>query len=112
MMNVEKQSVTLNPLVGLGLFLLGVKVLDSMLEPHDTINYYLKYRGRIVYHGICYEDRFDARMREHSRKGRIIYDECMYGSPTTRNQALTIERKRIDRDCPKYNNHHNWKYSY
>jgi hypothetical protein len=89
----------------------GLYVAGSILEglfssESDTVNYILKYRGRVVYHGICYEDRLDARLNEHRRNG-IRYDECVYSEAKPRSRACNLERKRIRRDRTEYNIHHN-----
>ncbi len=84
------------------------EVINQLLTiEKDTINYELWYRGRLVYHGICFEDRLDARLYEHQYSGKV-FDECIFGEPTTQDRAKHIEQKRIRKDRPRYNVQHNF----
>ncbi|MBE2290230.1 MAG: hypothetical protein IAE95_11790 [Chitinophagaceae bacterium] len=82
-------------------------ILDSLFSPKDTVNYKLRHRGKTVYHGVCYEDRLDARIYEHECDGKV-FDNCTYDEAKSRAQALEIERKRIRRNRTKYNIQHNF----
>ena len=91
----------------LGGIYVGAKILDGFSgEEHDTINYTLWYRGKKVYHGVCYIDRLEARINEHALSGKK-FDKYTYGTAKPRSRALNVERKKIYRDIPKYNIHHN-----
>ncbi len=90
-----------------GAIWLGAKVLDAITTPHDTVNYALYRKKRLVYHGVTYEDRLDMRLDEHEGCGKV-FDDCVYDDAKPRRQALSLERKRIRRDKPVYNKHHNW----
>ena len=90
-----------------GLIVFGIIALEKILnEPKDTVNYTLYYRGKKMYHGISYEDCFNARIDKHERAGIIPFDDCVYDYPKTRTKAMDLERKRINRDQTPYNNHH------
>jgi hypothetical protein len=85
----------------------GAAILDSLTgEEHDTVNYTLWYKGKKVYHGICYADRLEARINEHFSSGKK-FDNYTCGSSKPRSRALNLERKKIYRDIPRYNIHHN-----
>jgi hypothetical protein len=96
-----------NPLLKLGAIALGIYVLNQLTKDNDTLNYTLWYRNKLVYHGICYADRLDARLNEHELRG-IIFDEHDYDYAKPRAAELIKERKLIQKDCPKYNIHHNY----
>jgi len=97
-----------NALLKLGAIILGAYVLNSLLSTdNDTVNYILWHKKRIVYHGICYIDRMDARLNEHELRG-LIFDEFDYDHAKPRTKAQVLEQKRIQRDKPKYNVHHNY----
>ncbi|MFB9844009.1 hypothetical protein [Mucilaginibacter ginsenosidivorans] len=66
------------------------------------MNYVLWHKNHIVYNGICYEDRMDARLNEHEVRG-LVFDEYDFDDAKPREKALTIERKLIRRDRPKCN---------
>jgi hypothetical protein len=94
-------------LLKLGLIIAGALVFDKLTnESDDTVNYTLYYKGKKVYHGISYEDCFQERINQHERAGIIRFDYCEYDYPKTRTTALALERKRINRDQTRYNNHH------
>lgn len=89
-----------------GLVFAGIIILNEILNvKNDTVNYKLRHRGRIVYHGICYENMLDARMVEHDCSDKR-FDEIIYDDAKPRETAARLERKSIRRDRPKYNNHH------
>lgn len=75
-------------------------------KSQNTVNYTLKNRGKNVYEGITYEERVHTRIREHIADGKR-FDDFSTSSPRTREKALIIEKARIQRKNPKYNNHHN-----
>lgn len=84
---------------------LGSDLLFGDLEEEDTVNYVLRNNGRIVYHGIAFEDRIENRIAEHRLDGKV-FDNFSYGKPKAREMAEQLEKKRIKRDKPKYNKHH------
>jgi hypothetical protein len=95
-------------LLNLSAVILCAYVLNSLLSTdNDTVNYILWHKRRIVYHGICYVDRMDARLNEHELRG-LIFDEYDYDHAKPRNRAQAVEQIRIKRDKPKYNVHHNY----
>jgi len=97
-----------NALLKFGAIILGAYVLNTLLSAdNDTVNYILWYKRRIVYHGICYTDRIDSRLNEHELRG-LIFDEFDYDHAKPRTKAQILEQKRIKRDKPKYNIHHNY----
>lgn len=96
-----------SPLLKLGAIALGIYALNQLSQEHDTVNYTLWYRNKLVYHGICYADRIEARLNEHELRG-IQFDEYDYDHFKPRARALIQERKLIQRDRPKYNFHHNY----
>jgi hypothetical protein len=95
-------------LLMLGVIFLGAYALNSYLtRDHDTVNYVLFYKNRVVYHGVCYEDRLEARLDEHERRG-LIFDEYDFDHAKPRQKALLVEKRKIRRHGPKYNIHHNF----
>lgn len=42
-----------SPLVKLGAIALGIYVLDNLFNNHDTLNYTLWHKKKLVYHGIA-----------------------------------------------------------
>lgn len=96
-----------SPLLKLGIFALAIYAISKLAEEHDTTNYTLWYRNNLVYHGICYTDRLEARLNEHEMRG-IIFDEYDYDDAKPRATALSKEYKLIQLDRPRYNVHHNY----
>ena len=99
-------------LLGFGLVIGAGYVCASLLDAifgnsNDTVNYKLKNKGRLVYHGICFEDILDARLNKHANSGKK-FDECVYDQAKPRHVASSLEKKRIRRDRPKYNIHHKY----
>jgi len=82
------------------------KVIETLSFENDTCNYTLYHKRKLVYHGVAYEDRLDARLCEHQLSGKI-FDDCVYDYARPRHKALKIERNRIKKDRPKYNIQHN-----
>jgi|SRR5579863_1397986 len=102
------ESPDIKPFVRVTGLVLGLYVLNSLFDNgSDTVNYILWHKKRIVYHGICYADRVDARLNEHVSNG-FVFDEYDYDRAKPRLKARQLEKKRIMRDKPKYNNHHNY----
>ncbi len=99
-------------LLGVGASYIFINLLGSVstsedeYEEEDTVNYALYWKRKLVYHGIVYEDRLDARLYEHEYNGKI-FDHCVFDHPRTRSHARRVEQKRIRRDHPKYNVQHN-----
>jgi hypothetical protein len=62
-----------NTLLKVALFGLAIWGVDKIInyEPKDTVNYRLIHRGKIVYEGICFGDRINARINEHKKGGKI-----------------------------------------
>ena len=81
------------------------KIIDAITAEHDTVNYSLYRKRQLVYHGIAYEDRLDARLNEHAKDKK--FDDCIYDHAKPRHRAAKLERKRILRDRPVYNIQHN-----
>jgi hypothetical protein len=104
-LNYVNQNQT-NPLVKLGLIALGIYALTKISEEYDTINYTLLHRNKLVYHGICYVDRLEARLNEHKLRG-ILIDRYDHDHAKPRTAAIAKERRLIQRDRPKHNIHYN-----
>lgn len=73
---------------------------------NDTVNYTLYDRDEIVYEGIAYEDRIEARIKEHLSNGKF-FDSFENDKAIPRIDALKKEKKRIKMLNPKYNIQHN-----
>jgi len=101
--NTNNQS----PLLKIGAITFGLYALNSILtKGHDTINYSLWYKNRLVYHGICYVDRIETRLNEHEFNG-LIFDQYDHDHAKPREKARAKEARLIKRDSPKYNYQHN-----
>ena len=107
---MEKNYAEKTPFEKLVLFAgtvwVAAKIIDAVFPPHDTVNYKLYYKKRLVYHGVTFEDRLDARLCEHEASGKV-FDDCVYDDAKPRKRALNIERRKVRRDRPAYNIHHN-----
>jgi len=77
-------------------------IISFLINPRDTVNYILRFRGKRVYDGIAYEDRIDKRISEHAQDGKI-FDHVHIDEPNTRERARDLEKKRIRRFKSKYN---------
>lgn len=75
-------------------------------SPNDTVNYQLKQKKKVVYHGIVYDERFDARIQEHIVSGKI-FTNCTRDIKKPRVEALELEKDLIVKNKPLYNIHHN-----
>lgn len=84
----------------------GAVVAELFGEPDDTVNYTHYHKGKVVYHGITYEDRLNKRTSEHRNSGKK-FDRVKCSEPKPRSEALAHEKKMIKRHKPKYNTHHN-----
>ncbi len=104
---MSSAKVLLHIAAAVGATIAIANILDKLFSPKDTVNYKLRYRGQTVYHGVCYEDRLDARIYEHECDGKI-FDNCVYDEAKSREKALEIERKRIRRNRTIYNIQHNF----
>lgn len=89
-----------------GALWVAAKVIDALTTPHDTVNYSLYRKRKLVYHGIAYADRLDSRLYEHESCGKM-FDDCVYDEAKPRHKAAGLERKRIAKDRPLYNIQHN-----
>ena len=106
-MDQNNNNINWKGLFTFGAVLFGAYALSNdNSEEEDTINYRLKHRGKIVYEGICYEDRYFARMAEHRRNG-LKFDSHSRSKRKPRSLALDHEESRIRRNKPRYNAHHN-----
>jgi hypothetical protein len=68
-------------------------------SPNDTVNYSHYFKGKRVYEGITYEDRFEKRMKEHKRNGKR-FTKVIKDSAKPRIEALKIEKERINTFSP------------
>jgi len=68
----------------------------------DTVNYTLCKGDKRVYEGITFIDRKQERITEHRRGGKD-FDKMCCDKPLTRKESYDIERKRIERFKPPYN---------
>ena len=84
----------------------GLALAEIFGCPNNTVNYSLRWRGKVVYHGITFRHRIPQRAQEHQRSGKV-FDEIIVGSPVSRTTALKKEKRWIKRDAPKYNIQHN-----
>lgn len=97
-----------DPAVGASKWGIGGLLFSTLLsEENDrnTVNYALQKKDKLVYHGITDKERKAKRILEHKYDGKV-FDSVVFGSPKTREDAARIEKKRIQRDKPKYNKHH------
>jgi hypothetical protein len=99
----KQQNARSKGLLGAGIAFGGSFLIEG---PDDTVNYTLKHKGRLVYHGITKENRLDKRLNEHERSGKK-FDVVWYDDPKPRATALDSEKRYIQRYGPKYNVHHN-----
>jgi hypothetical protein len=107
----NKESISI-PFFLKGLFLggLGGYSFASIFgSPNDTVNYSHYFKGKRVYEGITYEDRFENRMKEHKRNGKR-FTKVIKDSAKPRIEALKIEKERINTFSPINNILHNNKY--
>jgi hypothetical protein len=84
----------------------GAVVAEIVGEPSDTVNYTHYHKGKVVYHGVTYEDRLDKRTDEHRKSGKK-FDKVVFSEPKPRSEAFAHERKMINKHRPKNNIHHN-----
>jgi hypothetical protein len=77
-------------------------------SPNDTVNYSHYFKGKRVYEGITYEERFEKRMKEHKRNGKR-FTKVIKDSAKPRIEALKIEKERINTFSPINNILHNNK---
>lgn len=80
--------------------------LACLLRSNDTVNYTHFNKGKRVYEGITYADRFDTRMAEHKLSGKI-FTRVVKDAPKPRIIALKLEKERILKYKPENNIHHN-----
>ncbi|WP_136465210.1 hypothetical protein [Flagellimonas onchidii] len=71
-------------------------------SPNDTVNYTHYYKGKRVYEGITYADRFKKRMAEHRRSGKL-FTRVVKDKPKPRIEALKLEKENIIRYKPSNN---------
>ena|ERR1700752_3998881 len=84
----------------------GLIASEMLGSPNDTVNYKQYHKGKIVYTGIAYEHRKDAREIEHKADGKI-FSKMTFDEPKPRVEAMELEKKLIKQHKPKYNIHHN-----
>lgn len=70
--------------------------------PNDTVNYTHYYKGKRVYEGVTYSDRFKKRMAEHRAKGKN-FNRVLKDHPKPRVEAIKLERERIIKYRPVNN---------
>lgn len=75
-------------------------------SPNDTVNYTHYFKGKRVYEGITYSDRFKNRMSEHKANGKQ-FTRVVKDGPKPRVEALELERERIKTFRPINNIQHN-----
>jgi len=75
-------------------------------SPNDTVNYTHYYKGKRVYEGITYSDRFKDRMSEHKTNGKL-FTKVIKDLPKPRCEALKLEKERIIKYRPINNIIHN-----
>lgn len=88
--------------------LAGYSFASIFGSPNDTVNYSHYFKGKRVYEGITYEDRFEMRMKEHKRNGKR-FTKVIKGFAKPRIEALKIEKERINTFSPINNILHNNK---
>ena len=91
---------------GSGGSVLGYYTAILLGSPNDTVNYRLLNNGKLVYHGITFEDRQKNRKIEHLKRG-LIFNKMLRDKPKARLDALILEKKRIKKHRPFYNIQHN-----
>ncbi|MBV7268116.1 hypothetical protein [Winogradskyella luteola] len=72
----------------------GYSLMYLFGSPDNTINYTHFYKGKRVYEGITYADRFQKRMTEHRKNGKI-FSRVIKDNPKPRIEALKLEKERI-----------------
>lgn len=77
-------------------------------SPNDTVNYTHYFKGKRVYEGITYSDRFNKRMAEHKADGKL-FSRVVKDAPKPRIEALKLEKERIKTFRPINNIQHNNK---
>lgn len=85
----------------------GYVLANLFGSPDDTVNYKLLKDGKLVYHGITYTERVQARKHEHTKSGKVFHKMVVKDEAIPRCEAIEIERALIQRDRPKYNIIHN-----
>ena len=70
------------------------------------MNYTHFHKGKRVYEGITYSDRFPKRMKEHKADGKI-FTRVVKDEPKPRVEALELEKVRIKNFRPINNIQHN-----
>ena len=73
---------------------------------NDTVNYTHYFKGKRVYEGITYADRFKKRMAEHKASGKL-FTRVVIDTPKPRIEALKLEKERIKAFLPINNIQHN-----
>jgi hypothetical protein len=92
-----------------GVFLGGISgygLASIFGSPNDTVNYTHFLKGKRVYEGITYADRFNKRMREHKANGKL-FTKVIKDLPKPRIEALKLEKARIIKYRPINNIQHN-----
>jgi len=105
--DIKQENVFLYALGGGILGGLGGNLLTSIFgTPNDTINYTHFHKGKRVYEGITYSDRFKKRMSEHKANGKL-FTRVVKDNPKPRLEALKLEKERIKKYNPINNIQHN-----
>lgn len=85
----------------------GYVLANLFGSPDDTVNYKLLKHGKLVYHGITYNERVQAREHEHRKSGKVFHKMIVKDKAIPRCEAIKIEQALIQRDRPVYNIIHN-----
>lgn len=91
---------------GLGGSITGYGLACLFGSPNDTVNYTHFNKGKRVYEGITYADRFNTRMAEHKESGKI-FTRVVKDVPKPRIEAIKLEKERILKYKPVNNIQHN-----
>lgn len=105
--DIEEKNITWYILGGFLLGGVGGLGFACLLgSPDDTVNYIHYYKGKRMYDGITYADRFETRMVEHKANGKV-FTRVVKDIPKPRVEALKIEKERISKYKPINNIQHN-----
>ena len=103
----KNENIFSNILKGVLYGMIGGYGITSLIgSPNNTVNYTHFNKGKAVYEGITYADRFDARMAEHRANGRV-FTRVKKDNPKPRSEALKLEKERILKYKPINNIQHN-----
>ena len=105
--DIKEENIIWYTLGGILLGGIGGYGISCLLgSPNNTVNYTHYNKGKRVYEGITYAERFDARMVEHKANGKV-FTRVVKDSPKPRVEALQLEKQRILKYKPINNVQHN-----